>query len=144
MNQGFTPEKVERVEGTPCPGCGTTEHFLQIGQWGGGHYGKQICTNCDRFIKWASKPGDAKKKRPAASKKLVRRHSKGFCEICLKTESQIQLPWVLEAHHIIPVEKSGGDEAGNIQICCTACHRLIHWQRNYNGASEQKNLAETA
>jgi 5-methylcytosine-specific restriction endonuclease McrA len=129
-----------------CPSCGCTVFKEIIGPQPGGHHGKVVCSQCDRYIKWIPKPSDQKAPDPRAevSKKIVQKYSQGFCEICLKTETQIQLPWVLEAHHIIPVEKGGGDDADNIQICCTACHRLIHWQRNYNGASEDENLSESS
>lgn len=132
-NQFDNVENVQRTEGNPCANCGTTEHFVLVGTWPGGHYAKVTCTKCDRFIKWQGKPNSQKPRRPSVQKKLVSLHSKGYCEICLRAEEQIPLPQVLEAHHIWPVERGGGDEPGNVQICCTACHRLIHWQRTYIG-----------
>lgn len=137
-------QNVEYVEGRACPTCGTTEHQALIGTWSGGHYAKVICSKCDRFIKWQGKPEAKKAKRPAVQKKLVSLHSKGFCEICLRLEHQIPAPQTLEAHHIIPVENGGGNEAENIQVCCTACHRLIHWQRTYIGHTVPQELGGAA
>lgn len=135
MTSFLQPDRVERCSGRHCPRCGHTEHLVLIRDegWTGGHHGRVECAACQAFIKWAPKPDSAKKRRPSQSRKLVAQYSQGFCEICLRHELQIPAPQTLEAHHIIPVEKGGGDEQANIQICCTACHKLIHWQRTYLG-----------
>lgn len=133
MTTFIEPKQIERITGKPCPECDCVDHLLLIADWPGGHYAKVSCGACGRFIKWQGKPKEQKAKRPSAQKKLVKRYSRGFCEICLRTESQIPRPQTLEAHHIIPVEQGGDDERENVQICCTACHRLIHWQRTYTG-----------
>ena len=129
----FTPERVEYLDGAPCPSCYSTSHRNLIGQWPGGHHGKIVCRDCNRFIKWSPKPDQVKSKRPSIQKKLVSRDSKGYCEICLVLSDRLPGPQTLEAHHVVPVEMGGGDEPENIQIVCTSCHRWIHHQRTYLG-----------
>ena len=119
-----------------CPECLSPNLVEVISPNRGGHYGKLVCRNCnDRFIKWLPKPKEAKTPDPRSevSKKLVTKYSQGFCEICLRCDRDLPKPQTLEGHHIIQVKDGGTDDNSNIQIVCTACHRLIHWQRTYMG-----------
>lgn len=134
MHEEFTGEY-------QCPSCRESRAKRIIGNHPGGHYARIQCLNCDRFIKWEGKPGNKPSSRKN-QKKLLDRFSRGFCEICLRQSSEIPLPQVLEAHHIIPVECGGNDEAGNIQIVCTHCHKWIHQQRTYLGHYRQSSLPD--
>jgi HNH endonuclease. len=140
------PDEIQHIEGQPCRRCGTTSHinYIRHPGWPGGHWGRVHCKNCDTFIKWASKPTDKKTKRSSSHKRLVSLYSHGFCVVCLRQDSQIPAPQTLEAHHIIPVADGGTDDQGNIMICCTACHKLIHWQRTYLGHTVQGGQDESA
>lgn len=115
-----------------CQYCGSDRHRRILGPHPGGHYAKIVCLECDRFHKWEGKPEGTPKRRKNQAK-LLERYSKGFCELCLRQSNQIPLPQVLEAHHVIPVTDGGSDDRDNIQIVCTACHKLIHHQRTYLG-----------
>jgi len=137
-----------RVTGQPCKKCGTTEHIALVAEWPGGHYAKVICSGCQSFVKWAAKPDASKPRRGSAQKKLVARHSQGFCELCFRLGDSLPGPQTLEAHHVVPVEQGGQDDRGNIWIVCTPCHRMIHHQRTYLGHAfeqyqhGQNNLSE--
>ena len=124
----------EEVFDYTCKHC-FSQHGRRIyGPHPGGHYARIECGSCDRFIKWEGKPDSEKKNASRKNQaKLLNRFGRGFCELCLRPGDSLPLPQVLEAHHIIPVEDGGGDERENIQIVCTACHRLIHHQRTYLG-----------
>ena len=103
----------------------------------GMHHGKICCATCNKFQDWMPKPDRDKAKRPAAHRDLVKKYSRGFCEICLVEEKQLEPNRGLVAHHIVEYQHidehqgGGNNTRENIDIVCTACHRLIHWRRDY-------------
>lgn len=118
-----------------CPYCkATIEPTIEI-RTTGKHYANMICPQCNRHLGFAPKPdSDASKyNRPAQHRELVRKHSRGYCELCRFTESQLPKNCSLEAHHVIPFEEGGEPTRDNTWILCTACHRLVEWQRTYRG-----------
>ena len=125
---GFRSQEIEGH----CVRCGSAERKTIIGPHAGGHYSRIECNNCGKFIKWGKDPNKQKKSRKGNAE-LVKQFSKGYCEICLRKKKQLPKPQTLEAHHIIEVNQGGGDDAENIQIACTNCHRLIHHLRTYLG-----------
>lgn len=105
------------------------------------HHARLVCSGCGVYIRFLPKPGQEKKRRPAAARNLVREFSRGFCEMCTRRERDLPPGQCLEAHHVVPYSPDeaatlGFDEPGdntreNIQIVCTGCHRLIDWARTY-------------
>lgn len=53
--------------------------------------------------------------------------------MCLRDLKDIPLPQVLEGHHVVEFQDGGSDDRSNVWIVCTACHKLIHYQRTYLG-----------
>lgn len=112
----------------------------------GPHWGKWVCTcGC---VAWLPKPdGDPSKyKRENIHKDLVKKYSKGYCEMCLRTEEAVRTRpnETLEAHHVIPYQHGGSHERDNIWIVCTACHKYIEHVRRYSNQPQSiKDLCES-
>lgn len=98
------------------------------------HYGKRVCGECGMHNGWIPKPGS--KNRGAKHGDLVRKHSKGFCEMCLRLVSELRPGDLLEAHHVVPYKQGGASERDNLWIVCTPCHRIIEHHRCYYGRKE--------
>lgn len=127
----------------PCRCGAMPESFMvEDGPHAGGHWAKVVCPN-GHYVAWLQKPeGDRSKyRRPVACKDLVAKYSAGYCELCLRKAEDLPLPQTLEAQHIIEFADGGTEERANIWIVCTACHRLIHWQRTYIGHYAGKESA---
>jgi 5-methylcytosine-specific restriction endonuclease McrA len=101
------------------------------------HYGKLVCGTCGRFHRWVGKPDSdsSKYRRPKQHRDLVDKYSRGFCELCLKSESELQPGVTIESHHVVEFSDGGSHERDNVWILCTACHRQVHWARRYYGRS---------
>lgn len=99
------------------------------------HYGKAVCGHCGLFIGWVGKPDSdpTKYKRPQEHRKLVKKFSRGFCEMCLRREGELTGGNVLHAHHVIPYSDDGEATRENVWIVCTHCHRIVELQRTYVG-----------
>lgn len=97
------------------------------------HYARLVCSVCSRFIKWLPKPdGEASKYlRPTQHRELAQEYSKGYCELCLRKESDLSGRQVLEAHHVIEYQDGGSHARDNIWVVCTGCSKLIHLIRTY-------------
>lgn len=95
------------------------------------HHGKEVCNGCGKFLRWIPKPDNEKVRRPAKHRDLVKKYSKGFCELCLKSEVELPNGQGLEAQHVIEFQDGGTEGRENIWIVCTACHKLIHWMRHH-------------
>jgi 5-methylcytosine-specific restriction endonuclease McrA len=100
----------------------------------GPHYAKLICPQC-RGVQWMPKPDTdpTKYTRPAAHTDLVEKYSRGFCELCLREKGELRKRDTFMAHHVWPFKYDGSEGRENIWILCTACHRLVEWQRTYHG-----------
>ncbi len=116
---------------SPCRHCGARWEPTITRMESGPHWAKETCTACRRFLRWLPKPDREKTKREAKHVDLVRKHGRGFCELCLIRESHLPQPQTLEAHHVIEYANGGDADRENILIVCTACHALIHWRRTY-------------
>ena len=118
-----------------CPNCGA-EYKPEIEiQELGVHYAKEKCAACHRFRRWIPKPSTdtTKYKRPKAHTDLVKKYSRGFCELCLVNAANLPKGQTLEAQHVIEYQDGGEPTRENIWIVCTACHRFVHWIRTYRG-----------
>ena len=104
-----------------------------------GREGKHLaarCPNCDKWIKWLPQNND--NRRPAAHQDLVRKYGEGYCQMCLRHQSELRDKDTLEAHHVVEFSSQAEPDSSieNIWIVCTPCHRLIHWMRTYHGRNE--------
>jgi len=113
----------------PCK-CGSTA-VDQVRIHEGPHYAAEICAGCRRHLRWLPKPADKRTRRPAGHRHLVARHSRGFCELCRRRESELPAGQVLEGHHVDEYQHGGSADRQNVWIVCTACAKLIHWARHY-------------
>ncbi len=123
-------DEAKLVKKCVCGSCGP--HIVEI-KTEGVHHAAVICIQCRRHVAWMSKPDQDKAKRPAAHTDLVKRFSKGYCEMCFITKENLPKGEALEAQHVIEFQDGGSNERENIWILCTACHKLVHWRRTYVG-----------
>jgi len=99
------------------------------------HWARLDCGSCKRWIRWLPKPDSdpTKYRRPAEHRNLVEKYGRGFCELCLRKESELEGRNVLTAHHVQEFKDGGEPSRENVWIVCIACSRLIHWVRTYHG-----------
>ena len=103
------------------------------------HHGQYQCLNpaCSkqrRYAGWVPKPKDQTKGRRSNRKllKKLEEHSRGFCEICLRSSavlSSLEPKLQLEVHHVIPVEDEGTNDPSNLRVYCKECHSEVHRRR---------------
>jgi hypothetical protein len=116
----------------PCPKCGKRwEPIFDIGPFGP-HWAKCTCRACGA-VWFPPKLDRDKSKRPAKQAKLVKRYSRGYCELCLIPVAKIPKCESLTAHHVDEYHAGGDESRENIWIVCTRCEKLIHHQRTYIG-----------
>jgi len=100
------------------------------------HYGKMECGNCKRFLHWVKNP-DSVRTTTRVNKKTVRevcnfhKLNNEFCFMCLRTREQLGWSETLTIDHIKELDKGGEDQIWNMQILCSACHKLKNWCRLY-------------
>jgi hypothetical protein len=94
------------------------------------HYGEERCIVCGAQKKWIPKPKNIEnlKKRPNNCPNPI---DLGIsrCEICRRPKEMLGHNEVLEVHH-----KDGNpanNEKGNLLVCCTEHHKLIHHIKKY-------------
>jgi ribosomal protein L34E len=120
----------------PCPSCGGTDGEITLRN--DKHYADLTCLDCGRHIKFVGNPD--KNRRPESHKKIARKYSQGYCQLCLRKENELPPRESLEGHHVIEFQDGGGDTKDNTWVVCTSCHVLIHHQRTYLG--HYKSLVE--
>ena len=118
-----------------CSACGSTA-VVQTPTPNLPHYAREDCADCLRFLRWVPKPDADRIRRPAAHRDLVKKFSRGFCEICLTKDSDLLPGQVLEAQHVQEFHEGGDPTRENTWIICTACHKLIHWRRTWTVPGE--------
>lgn len=100
------------------------------------HYGRIICKKCGKWYRWVTNP-DKEKVRTKTSKYKIRhiieyrKITKAYCFFCLRTQKQLGEKETLTIDHIEELGKGGEDKIWNLQILCTACHKLKNWARLY-------------
>lgn len=126
------------VSNRPCPHCKTAgPHPMKL-RPAGLHYADVRCAKCNGHFFEPKPDGDPTKyKRPASHTDLVKKFSRGFCEMCLKKLEELPKGQTLEAQHVVEFQDGGPSERENIWIVCTGCHKLIHWQRTYHGPRQE-------
>lgn len=100
------------------------------------HYGRLDCPKCKKWIKWVPKNikdnGRSETSKYSISQ-VIKFHKKDkeLCFFCLRTREQLGVKETLTIDHIEELDKDGLDELENLQILCSACHRLKNWARLY-------------
>ena len=115
-----------------CP-CGskTTDTILMPNSV---HYAKIVCTVCRKFVKWKKAPDNENKRTGCPSVSIVANFhgfKKEFCFFCGRTKEQLGWNETLTVDHIKKIEEGGADNKQNMQILCSACHKLKHWADLY-------------
>ena len=113
------------------------------------HYAKLICAKCGKWFKWLSHP-DNEERRTQTSKfgisHIINFHKmkRSRCFFCLRTRSQLGTHETLTIDHIEEIDKGGKDIIENLQILCSACHKLKNWIRLYfNWHLKEENDTKT-
>jgi len=100
------------------------------------HYGKWFCGHCNRFSHWAKNP-DSQRNNSRVNKKTIKeicdfhKFSEEFCFFCLRKREQLGEKETLTIDHIQEIDKGGENQVWNMQILCSACHKLKNWCRLY-------------
>lgn len=99
------------------------------------HYGEMRCSHCNRFCYWAKDPENEGRRRNKKEtvEKVCKFHNmkENICFLCLRREEQLGKNENLTIDHIIELNKSGEDIIQNMQVLCSACHKLKNWLRLY-------------
>ena len=98
------------------------------------HYARLDCKRCNKFIEWMKNP-DKKDKRTKTSKfkpEQIMKHrsydGEPFCFFCLRTKKELGKCETITLDHIKELNEGGLDIIDNIQILCSACHKLyMNW-----------------
>lgn len=120
-----------------CRGCQHPgPHPIEI-MTRGKHYARVTCYDCGMFLRWLPKPENAKtSRRESGHRNLIAKFSRGYCEMCLCPEADLQAGQALEAHHVHEYHEGGEPARDNLWILCTECHALVNWRRLYAAARQ--------
>ena len=118
-----------------CQWCGSTNlNFIETKN--SVHYGKYVCIDCNRWVRWVSNPETIGRTRTSRYDiNQVNKHhnfnGKPFCFFCLRYKEELGAKETLTLDHIKELDKGGEDVFENLQILCSACHKLKNWARLY-------------
>lgn len=113
---------------THCDKCGSAN--IEETTFNETHGHRYSCQDC-RYVCWGGKLKNKEKngKRPPCPTPadLGVEH----CEVCGRNKEILGYSETLEVHHkdIDPTN----NKRLNLWVLCTACHRLVHYQRTYRG-----------
>ena len=123
--------EVEKI----CPSCKSHLIFTETPKLI--HYGKLDCPKCKKWIKWIKNPKCVKKRTKTSKytiKNIMKFHKfseEPFCFLCLRTLKQLGEKETLTIDHIKELSKEGINGIENLQILCSACHKLKNWTGLY-------------
>ena len=101
------------------------------------HFGRLDCSHCGIFCAWAKNPSSPRADNKRINKKEVSEvcefHSinEEICFFCLRNRNQLGAKETLTIDHIQELDKGGFDQINNMQVLCSACHKLKNWARLY-------------
>ncbi len=106
------------------------------------HYAKEI-DDKGNFVKWVPAPnpeGVRKQSTKYGKTQIIKFHNfeKYFCFFCGRTQEKLGYNETLTIDHIDPIRESNRDELENLQILCSACHKLRHWAELYTNKHLEK------
>lgn len=101
---------------------------------------EQRCAVCNQYIKMVPKYGNESRRGSGGSSShsisdiaCFHDFEERRCFFCRRSEEEINDTETLEADHIKELSNEGGeDRLGNLQILCTACHKLKNHHRLYH------------
>jgi len=107
------------------------------------HYGRLDCPK-HGFIKWIKSPqtiGRNETSKYNITQVLYFHKIKNpICFFCLRDKNRLGIKESLTIDHIQELDKGGIDELENLQVLCSACHKLKNWARLYmNWHLSEKN-----
>ena len=101
------------------------------------HYAKEV-DDQGHFIKWVPKPTPEGESRTISTRytleQVLRFHKQtdSRCFFCRRMKAQLGSHETLTLDHIAEIGDEGGrDELENLQVLCSACHKLKNWMRLY-------------
>lgn len=115
---------------THCPSCGSTN--FSIKNTGSVHHLQQVCRRCGKQVKFLPNPEKPSSQRTESTKyKLehvlaVTKQEEKRCFFCRRKKKHLGKNETLELDHITPLSEGGEDRPENLQVLCTACHKLRH------------------
>ena len=128
MSLSTQPTRTEIRAMDSCKYC-KSENLVERPRPDTRHHAALHCADCGKFQIWVPKPDSLKTRRPSAHRDLVKKYSRGYCEMCLTKEADLPPGRCLEGHHIVEFASGGTEDRDNVQVVCTGCHTLIHWRR---------------
>lgn len=129
---------------TKCKYCGSENIKFQLTP-NTIHYGKYYCGHCERFLYWAKNPESPRNNNTRVNKKTIKEicnfhnFKEEFCFFCLRKREELGDKETLTIDHIKELEEGGEDQLWNMQILCSACHKLKNWARLYMNWHFQEN-----
>ena len=112
-----------------CPRCKEPIKPLFIETPDTPHYGKEVCPNCEGWLRWISKPENQSKRAP--TKYTAESLEITACEFCLRSREMLGKNETLDVHHKMPIDLGGEDVETNILVLCTYCHKTAHQRHIY-------------
>jgi 5-methylcytosine-specific restriction endonuclease McrA len=101
------------------------------------HHAEIRRADCNKFLGWQPAPNHEGIRRESTKHDIdqLMQHKKfvgePFCFFCLRTKKQLGISETLTIDHIVPVRDKGENDLVNLQLHCTACHKLRHWAELY-------------
>lgn len=101
------------------------------------HYGEMYCGHCNKHCFWVANPLSQKNDSIRVGKKTIQevcsfhRLKEESCFFCRRTKKQLGFNETLTVDHIDELDKGGEDKLWNMQVLCSACHKLKNWCRLY-------------
>lgn len=99
--------------------------------------GERRCANCNKFLGWqpaTNHEGERRESTKHDIEKLMnfkKYYQEPFCFFCGRTKNLLGANETLTIDHIVPIRDKGENDLVNLQILCTACHKLRHWAELY-------------
>ncbi len=92
------------------------------------HYGKMICGHCSHFLYWVSNPNkeESIRKSNKCVQDIIKFHDfdTEFCFMCSRTKEELGIKETFEVEHIHELQDGGKDSIQNMQVLCSACHKI--------------------
>lgn len=106
------------------------------------HYAEQKCVNCGSHQKFIPDPNKDERTRSTRFSISDLLDNRGYdtakCFFCRRPSHQLGQREGLELDHIKEIAREDGeDRLNNLQILCTACHKLKNWMRTYHNVHMQ-------
>lgn len=100
------------------------------------HYARLECIDCGKFLGWKQNPKSEGIRNKTSKHKIQdilthKKFNRPFCFFCGRTKKMLGKKETLTIDHIVPIRDEGQNDIVNLQILCSACHKLRHWTELY-------------